>query len=131
MLNIKKNSISKPITVKSVLSSLEPPDADSVVKSKKFSLVPFARGKSSMQDSNSNSNPVEIKESIDGNRVNLVNKPTKPADAAVSDGDDDYEDDNDFEPFETSKKDFYTGDSQTHRTESDSGPKSAFEPHER
>lgn len=28
------------------------------------------------------------------------------------DDDDDYEDDNDFEPFETSKKDFYQGESQ-------------------
>ena len=27
------------------------------------------------------------------------------------DDDDDYEDDNDFEPFETSKKDFYQGES--------------------
>lgn len=44
MLTIKKSSIPKQVGIKSVLSSLEPPATEeSNVKSKKFSLVPFAR----------------------------------------------------------------------------------------
>lgn len=114
MLTSKKNSIAKQVNVKSVLSSLEtpPPDVESIVKSKKFSLVPFAKEQSS------------VKESSNLQRVDEDLEKDKPASEADNDDDDedDYEDDNDFEPFETSKKDFYnveSMESKTHRTESE------------
>ena len=110
---------------------------DDAVKGKKFSLVPFAKDKS--QYSSSKNSQQSISERNNGVKPesdepitpmaqiqevpvtdegvnNITGKDLQigfkePSDKDEDDDEDDYEDDNDFEPFETSKKDFYQGDS--------------------
>ena len=115
---------------------LTKPKADPV-GGKKFSLVPFAKEQSQSSQkhsyksstseraaSQSNRNeeqpmeqiaevPVHAEGAKDGTGKDLALALKEPSDKQEDESvdEDDYEDDNDFEPFETSKKDFYQGDS--------------------
>ena len=109
------------------------------MKEKKFSLVPFAKAKSSSVYSSASEATSQTQVPVvknKQNRMELIHEtPDEVKDATLAsppsnskkslvkeaededqddddDDDDDYEDDNDFEPFETSKKDFYQAESQ-------------------
>ena len=58
--------------------------------------------------------PEEVHKDGTGRKLDFEEEVEGAAEAISSD--DDYEDDNDFEPFETSKKDFYQGDSIESKT---------------
>lgn len=108
------------------------------VAEKKFSLVPFAKANSSSNYSDYSEatsltqmpinrrdrmeliheTPEDIKDASGkdlsaamGTLTTVTKNLVQEEDDEEDEDDDDYEDDNDFEPFETSKKDFYPGDS--------------------
>lgn len=153
--NLVKGDPPKGIGVKSQLTShdsvssgaivqsqglLHKPIENNPVKEKKFSLVPFAKAKSSSVYSSASEvtsltqvpvikNPQRRMELIhetpdEAKDATLASPPSNTKKSLVKeaededqddndddDDDDDYEDDNDFEPFETSKKDFYQAES--------------------